>query len=68
MVLSLRYLDAHEVADRFHRTEAALYVERHRGVGIGALAVKVGRKLLWRESDLERWFDRQRGDEPLDVA
>ena len=54
------YLNSQEVADRYHTSPAALYTQRHRGDAPGSLAVKVGRKLLWREQDLEEWFDAER--------
>ena len=53
------YLNSQAVADRYHTSPAALYTQRHRGDAPGSLAVKVGRRLLWREQDLEEWFDRQ---------
>lgn len=52
-------LTVHEVAAATRRSPGAIYVERHRGNGIGALGVVVGRKLMWRRSDIDRWFDDQ---------
>lgn len=53
------YLTAVEVAALLGRTPGALYVERHRGQPPASLAVKVGRRLLWRRADLDRWWDSQ---------
>ena len=53
------YLDSRAVADRYHTSPAALYTQRHRGDAPGSLAVTVGRRLLWREQDLDAWFDEQ---------
>ncbi len=39
--------------------ESTLYQQRHRRVGIGALAIRVGRHLRWRPSDIEAWLDAQ---------
>lgn len=52
-------LDVEETAEFFRTSVAALYSQRHRGEAPGALAVKVGRKLLWRRSDLEAWWERR---------
>lgn len=62
------YLTIGEVAQRLHTSPGALYTQRHRGEAPGALAVKVGKKLLWRESDLEEWFDRERESQRVAVA
>ena len=43
-----------ELAEAFHTTVHAIYAMRHRGQG--PKAIKVGRKLLFRESDIERWL------------
>lgn len=36
-----------------------LYQQRHRRVGVGALAIVVGRHLRWRPEDIEAWLDEQ---------
>ena len=55
----MAYLDSQAVADRYHTSPGALYAQRYRGDAPGSLACKVGRRLLWRERDLEEWFDLQ---------
>lgn len=50
-------LTADQVADWFQHTKPALYVQRHRGEAPGALSVKIGKRLLWRRSDLEAWVE-----------
>jgi hypothetical protein len=40
-------------------TRTALYVQRHRGQNPGALAVKVGKRLVWRRADIERWWEAE---------
>ncbi len=45
-----------EVAERLRTTPQALYNMRHRGDG--PPAVKIGRKLLYAESDLDAYLDR----------
>lgn len=52
-----RFLTVEEVADLLRTTPSALYSSRHRSEAPGALAVQVGRRLLWRPSDLEMWLD-----------
>jgi hypothetical protein len=66
-----RYLTAEEVADRYRVSVSALYTQRHRREDPGALALKIGRRLLWRPADLTRWEDRllgggSDGDAPAD--
>lgn len=53
------FLSVAELAALLHRTPSSIYTERHRGEGVGALGIRVGRRLLWRRSDLDRWWDRQ---------
>lgn len=53
------FLEVTEVAEMFHVTTSALYTQRHRSEAPGSLAVKVGRKLLWRRSDLDAWWQRE---------
>lgn len=36
-----------------------IYDQRHRGVGIGALGIKVGRHLRFRWSDIDHYLDEQ---------
>ena len=55
-----RFLTTAEVAERYRLSESALYTQRHRGESPGALGVRVGRKILYRLSDLEAWWDRQK--------
>lgn len=59
------YLTAEEVASMYRLTVSALYTQRHRGEAPGSLGAKVGRKLLWRQSELDAWFDRTREEEAL---
>ncbi len=59
------YLTAEEVAAMYRLTVSALYTQRHRREAPGSLAVKVGRKLLWRQSELDAWFDRTREEAAL---
>ena len=56
------YLTADEVAVMYRFTVSALYTQRHRQEAPGSLGVKVGRKLLWRQSELDAWFDRTRDE------
>jgi predicted DNA-binding transcriptional regulator AlpA len=67
--MSDRYLGIDEVAARYPgQTPNSLYTQRHRGEAPGALGVKVGRRILWRESDLEAWFDSLREAQRVPVA
>jgi hypothetical protein len=46
-----------EVADYLRLTPAVLYTQRHRGHKPGALGIRVGRKILYRPSDINRYLD-----------
>lgn len=48
-----------ETADYLRLTPAALYTQRHRGDKPGALGIRVGRKILYRPSDINRYLDEQ---------
>ena len=39
--------------------ESTIYQQRHRRVGLGAVAIRVGRHLRWRPEDIEAWLDEQ---------
>lgn len=53
------FLTVEQVGAMFHLSPASLYTMRRRGEAPGSLAVKVGRRLLWRRSDLDQWWDEQ---------
>ena len=46
-----------EAADYLRLTPAALYTQRHRGDKPGALGIRVGRKILYRPSDINEYLD-----------
>lgn len=52
-----RLLTVEEVAELLRTTRSAIYSSRHRQEAPGSLAVRVGRRLLWRPRDLEKWLD-----------
>ena len=52
-------LTVQETAEYLRLSPSALYAQRHRGDAPGALSVRVGRKILWRRDDIDRWFDEQ---------
>ena len=53
------FLTIEEVAALFGRSRESLYTERHRGSGLGALGVPVGKRLYWKRSQIDDWFDSQ---------
>ena len=58
--LSGNYLTIEDVVALFPgRSRGAIYTERHKGVGLGAIATQVGNRLYWRAGDVDRWFDEQ---------
>ena len=52
-------LTLREAADYLRLTPAALYTQRHRGDKPGALGIRVGRKILYRPSDINQYLDEQ---------
>lgn len=40
-------------------SKATLYDQRHRGVGIGSLGIRIGKHLRWRWEDIDRYLDEQ---------
>jgi hypothetical protein len=48
-----------EVADYLRLTPCALYTQRHRGEKPGALGIRVGKKILYRPSDINRFLDER---------
>ena len=48
-----------EIADYTGTPPETLYYQRKRGVGLGALAIKIGKHLRWRWEDVDRWLDEQ---------
>lgn len=54
-----KLLEISEVAELVGLPQSTIYQQRHRRVGIGGLAIRVGRHLRWRPEDLERWLEEQ---------
>ena len=48
-----------EAADYLRLTPSALYAQRHRGEKPGALGIRVGRRVLYRPSDIDRFLDER---------
>lgn len=55
-------LTPEDVAAALQLPVATLYQQRYQRRGVGALAIRVGRHLRWRASDVESWLD-QRAEE-----
>jgi len=58
-----RFYTVEEVAERFRTSPAAIHTQRHRGVNPGALGIKILKRILWRESDLEEWIHEQAAEQ-----
>lgn len=54
-----KLLEIGEIAQLVGLPRSTIYQQRHRRVGIGGLAIRVGRHLRWRPEDLERWLEEQ---------
>jgi hypothetical protein len=52
-------LTLEETAEYLRLTPRALYNQRYRGEEPGALGIRVGRKLLYRPSDIDRFLVRR---------
>lgn len=46
-----------ETAEYLRLTPGALYTQRYRGEKPGVLGMRVGRKILFRRSDIDRFLD-----------
>jgi len=53
------FLTIDEVHQLLGLSHSAIYTQRKRGEAPGSLGVKVGRRIMWRRSDLETWWDNQ---------
>jgi predicted DNA-binding transcriptional regulator AlpA len=53
-----RYLTTEEIAAQYRTVPATVRYWRH--VGKGPQSFKVGRRVLYRESDVDAWADEQR--------
>ena len=51
-------LDTRDLAARL-KTPSPATLERWRSNGQGPRFIKVGRQVMYRESDVERWLDQQ---------
>ncbi|OPG04141.1 AlpA family transcriptional regulator [Microbispora sp. GKU 823] len=59
------FLTTAEVADRYRTSESTVRYWRH--AGIGPRGIKIGTKVLYRESELARW-EREREAEQNGAA
>lgn len=50
-------LTLRETADYLRLTPGALYTQRYRGEKPGVLGLRVGRKILFRPSDIDRFLE-----------
>jgi len=50
-------LTLQETASYLRLTPGALYTQRYRGEKPGVLGIRVGRKVLFRPSDIDRFLD-----------
>jgi hypothetical protein len=48
-----------EAAEYLRLTPSALYSQRYKGDKPGALGIRVGRKVLYRPADIDRYLDER---------
>lgn len=53
-----RVLTLNEAADYLRLTPGALYAQRYRSENPGALGIRVGRKIIYRMTDIDNYLDR----------
>ena len=61
-----RLLTVNEIAEYLRLTPGALYTQRYRGEKPGALGIRVGKKILYRPSDIDRFLEEKVGE--IDVG
>jgi len=54
-----RLLTIEETAEYLRLTPGALYSQRYRREKPGALGVRIGRRILYRPSDIDRFLDEK---------
>ena len=59
-------LTLEETAEYLRLTPGALYTQRYRREEPGALGIRVGRKVLFRPSDIDRFLDEKISEVQLD--
>ena len=59
-------LTLQETANYLRLTPGALYMQRYRGEKPGVLGIRVGRKILFRASDIDRFLN-ELSESALDV-
>jgi excisionase family DNA binding protein len=59
-------MDTAEIADLLRTTVSAIYGLKYRGEM--PPAARVGRRLLWKRADIERWIERRIEEPPTPVA
>jgi hypothetical protein len=52
-------LTLQETADYLRLTPSALYSQRYKGDKPGVLGIRVGRKVLYRPADIDRFLDER---------
>jgi hypothetical protein len=62
-----RLLTLQETAEFLRLTPGALYTQRYRGEEPGMLGIRVGRKVLFRPSDIDRFLEELR-QTPFDAV
>ena len=60
-----RLMTLEETAEYLRLTPGALYTQRHRREKPGSLGIRVGRKILYRPSDIDRFLDERLSEADL---
>jgi hypothetical protein len=57
-----RLLTIEETAEYLRLTPGALYTQRYRREKPGALGVRIGRRILYRPSDIDRFLNEKQSE------
>jgi hypothetical protein len=60
-----RLLTLEKTAEYLRLTPGALYTQRHRREKPGALGIRVGRRILYRPSDIDRFLNERPNEADL---